>query len=794
MAENKVKYYVRIDDKFVEADMKDADGKVKKSSSGFGKSVGLALGTAFVAAGAAATKFGMDFETSMAKASTLIDTNVIDMGKLQGSVLELSDKTGVAASELGETMYNALSSGVKMGENGADMMAYLEKNTRLAKAGFTDVDTAVTATAKIMNAYKMTVEDTDKIHKILMQTQNNGITTVGELGACLAQVTPTAAAMGVGFDQVGASLATMTAQGTPTAQATTQLNSLFAELGKNGTTASKILKEKTGKSFQLLIQEGKSLSEILSIMQTNLSSNAIAISDLMSTADVATGKTMTFEEACQKLGLTENDVNGELIDMFGSIEAGKAALSMTGANAEQFTSNLSAMGTEADVVGEAFEKVSDTSAEKFNKMMNNLKNMGIELFASFAPLIDTLFPVLNSLLQTLAPIIGMVAEKLAPIIEKFLPLLEKVLGFVADAFIRFMKPIGDLIDAVLPPLMLALDILIDPLIELADMIIPIITSLLRMMIPVIEDYAKNMLPTLAMMFKQIIEAVKPIVDALFPILIDLFNQLIPPIMDLMDAVLPCLIKVFNSLIEPLSQIIQSILPVLSQMFNALIPVLVSLVEFITPVIEIFLGLVSTVLDFVMPVIKFLVDIIGNNLGGAFEGISGIIDNVIGYLTGLIDFIKNVFSGNWKGAWDAVCKMFSNLWEGLVNIVKYPINSIIDAINGVFKGINGIKIPDWVPFVGGSSFNISLIPRLKKGASFIPKDYFPAFLDYGERVLTKEENEAFTAMGGLDGMMAGAYAGGENLNITLTGNVYMDDRKMGTVVLKNIDSVVKSHGG
>lgn len=79
------------------------------------------------------------------------------------------------------------------------MMMFLEKSAQLAKSGFTDVDTAVSATAKVLNAYKMDVSETDKVHKILMQTQNKGITTVGELGSVLAQVTPTRCGNGCGI-------------------------------------------------------------------------------------------------------------------------------------------------------------------------------------------------------------------------------------------------------------------------------------------------------------------------------------------------------------------------------------------------------------------------------------------------------------------------------------------------------------------------------------------------------------------------------------------------------------------
>ena len=272
MAENKVKYYVRIDDKYVEADMKGAEGKVSSAGgkiAGVAKTAGLAIGGALVAAGGAAIKFGSEFESGMAKASTLIDTTSVDMDGLQKKILDLSNKSGIAAADLSNTMYNALSAGVQLGDDGGDMMAYLESCTKLAKSGFTDVDTAVTSTAKVLNAYKMDVSETDKIHKILMQTQNKGITTVNELGASLAQVTPTAASMGVKFEQVGAALATMTAQGTPTATATTQLNQLFAELGKQGTNAQKALADAAkgtkyaGKSFQDMMKDGVPLNDVL---------------------------------------------------------------------------------------------------------------------------------------------------------------------------------------------------------------------------------------------------------------------------------------------------------------------------------------------------------------------------------------------------------------------------------------------------------------------------------------------------------------------------------------------------
>ena len=135
--------------------------------------------------------------------------------------------------------------------------------------------------------------------------------------------------------------------------------------------------------------------------------------------------------------------------------------------------------------------------------------------------------------------------------------------------------------------------------------------------------------------------------------------------------------------------------------------------------------------------------IGVNLKNAFNGIKPIIENIKTIFNGLISFVKNVFTGNWRGAWNNVKTIFSNIWDGLKNTFKLPINWIIDGINGFLRGISRIKIPDWVPLVGGKGFKIPEIPRLKVGMDYVPYDEFPALLHKGERVMTADENKSYS---------------------------------------------------
>ena len=413
--------------------------------------------------GKEALNSGMSFEASMAKVSTLFNGTDDEFSQLSDTILELSSATGLAADGLAEAAYSALSASVPA----QDLGTILEKSAKLAAAGFTDVDTALSATAKTMNAYGVSGEEAiDKVQKVLIQTQNLGITTVGELGASLAQVTPTAAAFGVSFEQVGASLAVMTAQGTPTAQATTQLNSLIAELGKSGTTAAKNLEKAAkgskyaGMSFNEMMEAGATLDEVLGLMQTSADASGLS-----------------------------------MVDMFSSIEAGKAAMSIFTQNGEVFHNDLMQMGTDADVVGDAYAKVSDTLEFKSQQIKTSLSNIAISLFQmASGPLSDAADAAAgalaeiqkgfseNGLAGVADAILGMM-EGAADTLENFDwgaaadSVVAKITGFIdGDGAGRFLETAGRIITSLLKGLTQAIPKLLPALVKLIEYIV---TSLIK---------------------------------------------------------------------------------------------------------------------------------------------------------------------------------------------------------------------------------------------------------------------------------------------------------------------------
>lgn len=125
-------------------------------------------------------------------------------------------------------------------------------------------------------------------------------------------------------------------------------------------------------------------------------------------------------------------------------------------------------------------------------------------------------------------------------------------------------------------------------------------------------------------------------------------------------------------------------------------------------------IVSWLLEKLSPAFTYIGGLITGVFGTVVSFISDAVKSIFKIFGGIIDFITGVFTGNWKKAWNGVKNVFKGIFDGLVNVFKTPINFIIDGINAFIKGLNKIKIPDWVPVVGGKGFNMNTIPKLAQG--------------------------------------------------------------------------------
>lgn len=130
-----------------------------------------------------------------------------------------------------------------------------------------------------------------------------------------------------------------------------------------------------------------------------------------------------------------------------------------------------------------------------------------------------------------------------------------------------------------------------------------------------------------------------------------------------------------------------------------------------------------------PAWAFVSQLIIGSFGSVIAYISDGLSQFFGMLTGLLDFITGVFTGNWRKAWNGVKTIFKSVFDGLVGIVKFPFNLIIDSINALIAGLNKIKLPNWgiLGDYAGKGINIPKIPKLAQGAVIPPNREFLAIL-------------------------------------------------------------------
>ncbi|MCO7180451.1 phage tail tape measure protein [Lactococcus formosensis] len=114
--------------------------------------------------------------------------------------------------------------------------------------------------------------------------------------------------------------------------------------------------------------------------------------------------------------------------------------------------------------------------------------------------------------------------------------------------------------------------------------------------------------------------------------------------------------------------------------------------------------------------------ISGYLGGVFGGIVQNFNNFFNagkrIFNGFIDFITGIFTGNWEQAWNGVVNIFGGIFDGIVAYAKAPLNLLIGLINGMIGGLNNIKLPKWVPGIGGKGIDIPQIPYLATGGHLI----------------------------------------------------------------------------
>lgn len=207
------------------------------------------------------------------------------------------------------------------------------------------------------------------------------------------------------------------------------------------------------------------------------------------------------------------------------------------------------------------------------------------------------------------------------------------------------------------------------------------------------------------------------------------------IMQTVGGVIGQFISFIDTSVKPVIEelfafIVTTVLPQIAQTFVEWGPTITGVIQSIWEIFQ-------TVATAVMGIIQALMPTIQSLIGTYLEAIRSVIGGVLTAIQGLLNVFAGIFTGDWSRVWEGVKGIFSGVWEAIKGIAKGAMNGIIDIINGLIGGLNKLKIPDWVPGVGGKGINIPLIPKFAKGTPRTPDTFIAG--EKGAELITNARN-------------------------------------------------------
>ena len=305
----------------------------------------VGLGGALVV-GKAINEF-IRFEKGLREVGTLMGGLTKGEMKAMGDELKtISKETGQAIDSLVKARYDIVSAGFT---DAADSAELLRVSAALAVGGVSDVATTADLLTTAINAYGLEAKDAMEITDKLFTIVRLGKTTITELAGSMGRLLAIAATMNVDMDEVGAALATLTANGQKTEEAITAIRAAIVEFSKPGKALADALKSVGIESGEALIKQ------------------------------------QGLEGALKAVNLAAKENGTTIIQLLSNVRSMQAVLPLATTASDQFAKSLEEMGNVAGATVGAVAEMDKALDQQVQKINANIAAISLELTATFAP-------------------------------------------------------------------------------------------------------------------------------------------------------------------------------------------------------------------------------------------------------------------------------------------------------------------------------------------------------------------------------------------------------------------------
>ena len=321
--------------------------------------VGAIAATAAAGGLIAAAKAGADFEAQLRTINTIARADDIGLTRIGDGIRKLAREGRGDLADLSAGFYDVLSAGIT---DTTKALSVLDAASTLAIGGLSTNAEAVDILTTAINAYgqdaSMAAKDADLFAKAI----EIGKVKANEIAASFANVAPIAAQTGIEIEEIAAAYGALTAQGTPAAEVTTQMQRAILDLLNPGKELLE-LQGRLGVSFFKIAQD-KGLVVALQAMREAVGDDDAAFKEL-----------------------------------FGRVEGYKFALQTTGPQQRIYNDALKAMGKSAGTAAAQMGERQQGLAFQVAKLKANVLDAALTVSAGFLPALTRATGRLTSALQ-----------------------------------------------------------------------------------------------------------------------------------------------------------------------------------------------------------------------------------------------------------------------------------------------------------------------------------------------------------------------------------------------------------
>lgn len=287
-----------------------------------------------------AVQGSIEFQRSIAEIGTIANDAYGSLGDIAKIVRETSDEFGKGHIDVAEGLYQTLSNQVG---NATESLHVFNTAQKLSIAAVSSTEDSVNLLTAALNSFDISTTRSEEVAAKLFKTVELGRTRISELANTFGRIGPLAHSLGISLEETLAAIATITIQGTRTAESLTQVRGVMQAMLKPSDNLKKSFKELGVANAEQLIA------------------------------------TYGFQGALVELQKTVGTSSSEMGKLIRRVRGLLGAITLASQDAETFVDNLRQIGeTSSELLEKKYKLVFETPGAELAREFNKLKNILVE--------------------------------------------------------------------------------------------------------------------------------------------------------------------------------------------------------------------------------------------------------------------------------------------------------------------------------------------------------------------------------------------------------------------------------